>query len=252
MKHITDDDLTLLYYGEHDDPDLAARVAESHELSARFEALSEALGQFDNLAPPDRADDYGSDVWRRISSRLASGAERPAGRWRNWLTAARQPRFSWASALSLALVAALAFMLGRQGSQSDVNVAALAEATPVSQQAGLDAERLLTSSVSDHLEQLNLVFTEFANSNQTSLTDAGRITDILVANRLYRQAAVARGDQQLAAFLSELEPILIEMAHEAHTESPTSHARMQEEIRNNLLFRIRVMNQQLNNSNLSA
>jgi hypothetical protein len=249
MKHITDDDLTLLYYGEHDDPDLAARVAGSPELSARFEALSEALGQFEALTPPERNDDYGSDVWHRISPRLAADSPSPAKRWRNWLAAARQPRFSWAGALSLALVAALAFMLGRQ---PDTIAPAMVEVTPVSAQSGLDAGRLLTSSVSSHLDQLNLVFTEFANNSDVPVSEADRITDMLVANRLYRQAAESRGDHQLAAFLSDLEPILIEMAHEAHTESPTSHARMQDEIRNILLFRIRVMNQQLNNSNLNA
>jgi len=39
MKLISDDDLTLLYYGEHDDPEFAAKVARSKELSARFDAL---------------------------------------------------------------------------------------------------------------------------------------------------------------------------------------------------------------------
>lgn len=254
MKHITDDDLVLLYYGEHEDPNLATAVAGSPELSARFEALGEALGRIDVLAPPEREDDYGSDVWRRISPQLAAEAAKPASKWSVWLTAARQPRFSWAGALSLALVATLAFMLGRQESQPDTTAPALVEITPATELPGLDAGRLLTNSVSGHLDQLNLVFTEFANNSEMPVSNANadRITDMLVANRLYRQAAESRGDHQLAAFLSELEPILIEMAHEAHTESPTAHARMQEEIRNILLFRIRVMSQQLNNSNLSA
>ena len=39
MTKITDEELVLLYYGEHDDPTLASRVAESEELSARFDAL---------------------------------------------------------------------------------------------------------------------------------------------------------------------------------------------------------------------
>ena len=34
MKTITNDDLVLLYYGENDDPGLAAKVAASPELSA--------------------------------------------------------------------------------------------------------------------------------------------------------------------------------------------------------------------------
>ena len=41
MKQITEQDLTLLYYGEHQDPKLASRVAQSEEHSARFRKLSE-------------------------------------------------------------------------------------------------------------------------------------------------------------------------------------------------------------------
>jgi hypothetical protein len=43
MKKITDDDLTLLYYGEQSDPTLAATVAASAELSARYDTLCTEL-----------------------------------------------------------------------------------------------------------------------------------------------------------------------------------------------------------------
>jgi hypothetical protein len=252
MKNITDDDLTLLYYGEHDDPALAATVARSPGLTARFEALSAELSRIDEFVPPRRDDDYGSEVWRRISPQLAAGPDRPPKRWTARWAVLGQPRFSLAGALSLVLVAALAFMLGRQGgSPVDSNPAAVASA-PASVRAGLDAGRLLTSTVSGHLEQLNLVFTEFANSAEISDANAGEIMDMLVANRLYRQAAIARDDHQLAAFLSGLEPVLIELAHEAYKGSPATRARMQEEIRDKLLFRIRVMNMQLENPDIST
>jgi hypothetical protein len=90
------------------------------------------------------------------------------------------------------------------------------------------------------------------NLPETSAADTGRATDLLVANRLYRQAAVSRGNQQLAAFLSELEPLLIELAYEAHKTSPATRDRMQKEVRNKLLFRVRIMNRQLNNSIIST
>jgi hypothetical protein len=69
--------------------------------------------------------------------------------------------------------------------------------------------------------------------------------DMLVANRLYRRAAEARGERRVAAFLGELEPTLIELAYTAQTASPPTRARMQQEVRDGLLFRVRVMNQQL-------
>jgi len=252
MKNITDEDLILLYYGEHDDPALAATVARSPGLTARFEALSAELSRIDDFVPPGRDDDYGSDVWRRISPQLTAGPDRLPKPWTARWAALRQPRFSLAGALSLVLVAALAFMLGRQGSEQVDSAPAVVATAPAMVQPGLDAGRLLTSTVSGHLDQLNLVFTEFANSAEISDANAEQIMDMLVANRLYRQAAISRGDHQLAAFLSGLEPVLIELAHEAYKGSPVTRARMQEEIRDKLLFRIRVMNMQLESPDIST
>ena len=251
MKSITDDDLTLLYYGEPEDPALASAVAASPELSARYEALSAELDRFAELAPPPRGDDYGEKMWRKISPRLESAPEQGAGSWADFLSVLRRPRLSLAGALSLTLVAFLAFWLGREGNRAGVAIPpedmhAVAAATAV------DAGRLLSSSVSDHLEQVNLMLTEFVNTPQDNGADGARATDMLVANRLYRQTAAARGDRQLAAFLDEIEPLLIELAYEAHRDSPTAKARMQREIRDGLLFRVRIMNRQLDDSSLST
>jgi len=249
MKNITDDDLTLLYYAEHDDPGLAASVAASPELSARFEALSVELDRVDELVPPERGDEYGAEVWRKISPHLVTENASPTARWGSLLANFRQPRFSLAGAFSLILVAALAFMLGRQ---SFIPESIETDVSSASTLSGMDSGRLLTSSVSGHLDQLNLVFTQFANMPDTSLTEAERVTDLLVANRLYRTAAESRGDRQVAALLAELEPLLIELAHQAHTSSATTRDRMQQEVRDKLLFRVRIMNKQLENSNIST
>jgi hypothetical protein len=252
MKHITDDDLTLLYYGEHENPELAAEVARSPELSQRFEALSAELLCIDELTPPARDDDYGSDVWRRIESRLTPDNAPADSRWKAWLSSIMQPRFSLAGALSLVLVASLAFMLGRQASQPNELAPATTDTQTVAVMPGLDTGRLLTSSVSGHLEQLNLALTQFANEPRTSSAEAERATDMLVANRLYRKAAADQGEHQLAQFLAELEPLLIELAFEAHKASPQTLSRMQQEVRDTLLFRVRVMNQQLKQPQIST
>jgi hypothetical protein len=116
----------------------------------------------------------------------------------------------------------------------------------------LDTTRLLTASVSGHLEELNIVLTEFVNSDQSAAFEAGRATDMLVANRLYRTAAAARGDHKLATFLAGLEPLLIELAYEAYRESPETRGRMQQEVRDSLLFRVRAVSQHLQNSTVST
>ena len=252
MKKISDDDLTLLYYGEQTDPALAASVAASPELTARFDALCAELSRVDDFVPPQRDDDYGADVWQRISPRLETERKKPAELWQALLSVLGQPRFSLAGALSLAMVASLAFMLGRQSDQPGNLPPQGPEVLAATAMTEFDTGRLLTSSVSGHLEQLNLALTQFVNLPDTSAADAERATDMLVANRLYRQAAVTQGNQQLAAFLAELEPLLIELAYEAHKTSPATRDRMQQEVSKSLLFRVRVMNRQLNESNIST
>ena len=152
----------------------------------------------------------------------------------------------------MVLVAVLAFTLGRNGGE-EINMAPgnVLDGTAVAL-AGIDSKRLLTHSVSGHLEQVNLVLTQFANASDASASEAEYATDMLVANRLYRNAAVSQGNHKLAAFLAELEPLLIEMAHEAQSGSPATRERMQQEVRDGLLFRVRVMNKQLNKPEISV
>lgn len=252
MNKITDDDLALLFYGEHEDPQLAARVAASEELSARFDALSAELKLVDAYHPPHRGSDYGAEVWQRISPQLAGEGSESSGRFRTWLAAISQPRFSLAGALSIALIAVFAFMLGRNDGQDSIIQPPVPTNGMAAALASIDSDRLLTHSVSSHLEQVNLVLTQFANTTESSNSEAEYATDMLVANRLYRQAAVSQGNHKLATFLSELEPILIELAYEAQSGSPLTRERMQKEVRNGLLFRVRVMNNQLNKPEISV
>ncbi len=252
MNKITDDDLTLLFYGEHENPQLAARVAASDELSARFDALSAELRLVDSYHPPHRGSNYGSKVWQQISPQLVEERHASTGRLKTWLAAIAQPRFSMAGALSIALVAVFAFMLGRNGGQDSITQPLNPTIGTTVSLAGIDSNRLLTHSVSNHLEQVNLVLTQFANTTESNSSEAEYATDMLVANRLYRQAATSQGNHKLAAFLTELEPILIELAYEAQSGSTATRERMQQEVRDGLLLRVRVMNNQLKKPEISV
>jgi len=250
MRNVTEEDLILLYYGEHEDPTLASRVADSEALSARFAALCAELERADAWQPPPRGDDYGAEVWQRMAPHLAT-PQAGSGGFRAWLASFGEPRFSLAGVLGLLLVALVAFLLGREGSAPGAD--GPGGGVPLPEWAvDIDPARLLTRSVSDHLEQVDLILTEFANSVEPTAFDADWATDRLVANRLYRQAAEARGDGQLSAFLGELEPLLIELAYAAQSAPAASRERMQAEIRDGLLFRVRVFNQQLKTSGIST
>ena len=254
MNKITDDDLTLLFYGEHENPALAAMVAESEELSTRFDSLSAELKLADSYRPPHRGSDYGADVWQKISPHLTVEHTGITDRFKTWLATIAQPRFSLAGGLSVVLVAALAFTLGRNGTQDIITNPDKPVGTSTVALAGIDSGRLLNHSVSTHLDQVNLALTQFANTSTTNTgaNEAEYATDMLVANRLYRQAAISQGNHKLAAFLAGLEPLLIELAYEAQSGSPATRERMQQEVRDGLLFRIRVMNKQLNKPEISV
>ena len=150
MKPISDDDLVLLYYGEHEDPGLAARVAGDEDLTRRFDAIGAELGQLDRYAPPQRGEDYGADTWQAISARLADGEFRHGGFLETLRNVLARPRFSLAGVAAVAFVAVLAFMLGRQG-MAPAGPAPGDAGTPAVAATGLDTERLLTASVSEHL-----------------------------------------------------------------------------------------------------
>lgn len=248
MNNVTNEDLVLLYYGEHEDPGLAATVAASEELSARFEALTRELGAIDHFAPPGRSEDYGADLWLKLSPRLATAENRSRGFWQSLRLGLAQPRMSLAGAFSLIAVVALAFLLGRESSRPGTPDAMAPDSMISSVLSGADSGRLLTSTVSGHLEQVNLMLTEFAHASESGSDEADRATDMLIANRLYRKAAQARGDTLLATFLAELEPMLIELAYEAHRASPATRDRMQQEVRDNLLFKVRLISQQLDST----
>ena len=252
MKNITDDDLTLLFYGEHENPALAATVAESEELSARFDALCAELRLADNFVPPHRGDDYGADVWQQISPHLDGERVESSSRIKTWLASFSQPRFSLAGAFSLVLVAVLAFTFGRNGGLESINDIDKPVNNTAVVLADIDSNRLLVHSVSGHLEQVNLVLTQFVNTTESASSEAEYATDMLVANRLYRQAAASQGKHKLAAFLADLEPLLIELAYEAQSGSTATRERMQQEVRGGLLFRVRVLNKQLNKSQISV
>ena len=252
MKTITDHDLTLLYYGEHNDLSLAAQVADSDDLSRRFEALCAELALLDELSPPERDDGYGADVWHRIEPQLTLERTASSSHWRNWLTELGKPRLSLAGAFSVVAVVTLAFFLGRQGNQDNNLLPGESSIDVATTGASLNTEQILARSVADHLDQLNVTFTRFANASELPDNLSGQATDLLVANRLYRQAAAARGNQKLASFLDEVEPMLIELAYEAFQKSPATRARMQQDMKDSLLFRIRVMNQQITTSQIST
>ncbi|MEM9302570.1 MAG: hypothetical protein AAGE01_10690 [Pseudomonadota bacterium] len=196
MKTITDDDLVLLYYGEHDDAALAQQVARDPELSRRFEALCRDLSQLDELTVPDPGPDLGARMWQRMVPELAGGETTPARE--SWLQRLLRPRFSLAGLAMLVLVASMSFLAGRQAEPS----------------LGLDAQRLLEARISEHLVETEILLTHVANGGSTGARESELAADLLLSNRIYRRAAATSGQGAIADLLNAVERPLLQLAND--------------------------------------
>jgi hypothetical protein len=98
MSHLSEEQLVLHYYGEAEDP----RTAEEHlgacdDCRARFQALQATLKDV-SLPVPERGEEYGAQVWRRLRPRPSCWGASGRARRLNWLSP--PPRksasgFSW-------------------------------------------------------------------------------------------------------------------------------------------------------------
>lgn len=221
MNHVTDDDLLMLYYGEHDDPELARRVARSPELSERLRRLVRVLEQIDRFPVPEPEPDFGARVWHRIAARL----EPP--RARGLFGALLNPRLSLAGAGALVVVVLVAFWVGRQSHPA----------------AAIDPQRLLAGQVSDHLGRADLLLTEYVNGPGGG-AEAAWAAELLTANRIYRFAAERAGHARLARLLEEMETLLLELANDGGAQQSDAGA-LKDYVDEGLLFRVRVMQNNL-------
>ena len=109
-------------------------------------------------------------------------------------------------------------------------------------------QRILITSVADHLDRSERVLTDIMNAPERSDISAaqGWADDLLRTSRLYRQDAVDAGEQSVATVLDDLERNLLEIVH---SPSQISAADL-EQIRRRidaaaLLFKVRVMSDEL-------
>jgi len=114
--------------------------------------------------------------------------------------------------------------------------------------AGESRQRILLTSVADHLDRSERVLTDIMNAPDRGdiSTEQRSAGDLLDTSRLYRQDAVDAGEQSVAAVLDDLERSLLEIVH---SPSKVSAADL-DEIRRRidaaaLLFKVRVMSDEL-------
>jgi hypothetical protein len=229
MKHLSEEELVLFYYGESEE----SRAVEQHldsceECRSGFRALQLVLNTVDSAPVPERGAQYGEAVWQRIERRLGARKRPRILAW--WI---------WAPAMAALVLAA--FLAGRFSHRAE------APATAANQNTQQVRERILLVAVGDHLERSQMVLAELTNApdrkGKLDISDERqKAEELLDDNRLYRQTARTDGDTAVASVLDDLERVLIEIAHSPSEVSADQLAELRQQIESRgLLFQVRVL-----------
>jgi hypothetical protein len=229
MQHLNDEDLISHHYR---DADFSAHLDACADCRSQYETLCGVLALVDSMPVPERDPEQ---VWNRL-------------RWR--LERRKRARWQWIAAVAAAV--AIVFLVGKPETrkQKPENIATTATTAPTDNPTTQQPNnRVLVYVVGDHLDSAERVLAEVANADPKKGFDVAdeqkRAEDLVDANRIYRQTAARRGDARIAALLSDIEPILVELSHSGAKLTPDELTSMQKRIDSkNLLFKMRVMSSQ--------
>lgn len=231
MKHLSEDELIELYYGEGTIP-ANTHLEGCRECSAKYAEFRQSLETIRPAAVPKRGAAYGDLVWKTLRSQLIPYQKRTAG-WRGWAHW-RAP----ALAVGCAMLLAAVFLGGRYWeriSAKKANVTANPQA----------AERVVLVVLTDHLDRTERLLIELEHADPSDRTENAQLQseaqELLVSNRLYRATASKVGDPALAAALDRLEGVLAEVANDPNLTAADLERVRKEMNTEGILFEIRVL-----------
>jgi hypothetical protein len=238
MKHLTEDDLILLYYNEPGlSPMLRTHLTECPECRSASEVLGRTLDACSEWTVPFKEDSYGRTVWAQLAPKLTPTRSSQ----RDWLASLLLPR-AWIAAAAVAVLLVAAFVAGRISQHPSAPITA-----GLSPQA---RERILQISLADHLDRTEVLLTEIANATGPDAgdfaSDRERAHDLLSEARLLRQSLEARGDRGTAAILDEVERVMLEIANAPEHVEAQHLEDLQRRIKaDSLLFKVRIIESNL-------
>jgi hypothetical protein len=243
MTHCSDDDLVLHHYGES--PEAGAHVAGCPSCALRARELAMFLTTLPDDGP-ERGEHYGLEVFHRVRPHLE--ARHP------WWAALARPAVRWATAATaVVVIGAAGFVAGRFSIvPSNTPVTTTARET-----AAGDAQmerRVLLLSVADHLERSDRVLTDIMNTPGSADISAEQqwASDLVAANRLFRQDALDAEEASVADVLDELERTLLDIVHRPADTTPADLDGLRRRIDSAaLLFKVRVMTNELRQQQLA-
>jgi len=208
MKHLSEEDLVLIYYGEPGvSPDARDHLAACPDCRTAADALAQTLDLCNDWPVPEPDLNFERRVW----------------------TSRRSPWLMPGVAAAVVLIVS-AFLLGRATRPQQPVIL-----TGLSDQA---RERILRISLADHLDRAGIVLTEVCNTGGDLAGERALAEDLVGEGRLLRQA-LARHDQTATlAVFDQIQRVLTEVAHAEPAESPELKQQIGDE---SLVFKARVM-----------
>jgi hypothetical protein len=239
MHHYSEDELILYHYGEGRRRDrIEQHLEQCADCAATYRALADTLSSIDDVDVPERDEFYGLEVWQRIRQRLPV-QEAP---W--WMVGYRPALAGGVAALVLA-----AFVAGRLWSPTPGTTTPGATPAVVTGTPDDAHDRVRRVAIGDHLEQSERVLLDLVNAggDRIDVTDQQSwASDLIDANRLYRDAAERAGDAEIAGVLDELERNLLEIVHGPSTLTPAELEAVRVRLdAAALLFKVRVLSDEL-------
>lgn len=239
--HLTDDELILHYYGELD-PGAGARarghLAECPTCRTSFATLQRVLAAIEAAPAASVAEGFERTVWARLHPELPT---RRTGRFELFEFSPR--RLAWVAGVVILLAGA--FVAGRLSQRGPMPQAAENAAAD----SGL-RERVLLADLGSHLDRSQMMLVELVSAGSAADLDLpaerARAERLASDNRLYRQTALANGNQALAAVLDDLEQVLVDVAVSPDQLSAADLVDVRRRIENKgLLLKVRVLSSEV-------
>jgi len=242
MKHFSEDDLTLYYYGEARRPaDVERHLDQCGSCAASYRAIAGALSLIVEPEVPDRSDLYGLEVWQRIRRRLPVQDPPPWIQWFTWNRLAVAASFA-----AICLAVGLTFVAGRLWPPRQAAPPAAAHAAGALGEANARARG---AAIGDHLERSERVLVDLMNAQGASIDVSEEqkwAVDLVDANRLYRDAAARSGDGLVASVLDDLERNLLDVIHGPSTLTAAQLEQLRVRLdAAALLFKVRILHDEL-------
>jgi hypothetical protein len=202
MRHLTEEEQLLSWYGELADPDLIAHSRDCAQCREERERLRKFFAAIEDEELPSPADGYENRLWQRLQWQI----DAPRERQRSW----------WKTAAAAAALLAVGYLAGRVADRPTQSPATAVVSSPAPAAVQpVDTDRLLQLAARQHLDRSTRLLVELSNQSteNPSLGSAPEEAENLLAStRLYRASSPGENDDAMR-LLEELEPILLELAH---------------------------------------